>query len=232
MERHATQYPVNLDPRTLLCWALLAAVMVMSTISLHALAVLLAILVILIRTRETLLYLWRWLRWVLPILVFFGLVTGWAFGLPAGVLAGGKLLGITLVGHLFFLSIEPEEMANALVKAGLPFNIAFVVSAGMQFVTVLGRKSREVLEAQQTRGIPISAGWRVIRRFPTFFIPLLIQSFQLAEELAEAMEVRGFGRTGRSFYTEYRLVRKDWIALAGGVMVTGLWIWKGRMWTL
>ena len=76
-------------------------------------------------------------------------------------------------------------MANALVKSGLPYNIAFVVSAGMQFVTVLGRKAREVLEAQQTRGIPISAGWRVIRRFPTFFIPLLIQSFQLAEELAE-----------------------------------------------
>ena len=232
MERDTAQRALGFDPRTQLIWALLAAVMVMSTTSLHALAVLLLMLIVLIRTQETFLNLWRWLRWVLPILIFFGVVTGWAFTPSAGVLAGGKLLCITLVGHLFFLSTQPEEMANALVKSGLPFNIAFVVSAGMQFVTVLGRKAREVLEAQQTRGIPISAGWRVIRRFPTFFIPLLIQSFQLAEELAEAMEVRGFGRSGRSFYTEYRLVRKDWIALACGLLITILWIWKGRMWTL
>ena len=184
----------------------------MTATNLAALAVLLVPMLALIRCRETFGRFWRWLRWVLPMVLFFGLMTGWAFSVEAGMLAGLKLLGITWVGHLFFLSTTPEEMANTMVQAGLPYEAAFVVSAGMQFVTVLGRKAREVMDAQQARGIPIVGGWRAIRHFPAFFTPLLVQSFQLAEELAEAMEARGFGRKGRSFYRQYRIRRRDWIS--------------------
>ena len=51
-----------------------------------------------------------------------------------------------------------------------------------------------------------------------FFIPLLIQAFQLAEELAETMEARGFGRPGRSFQFEYRFKGKDWGLIVGGAI--------------
>ena len=217
---------INLDPRTLFALALLVAVMVMAAASLAALALLFIPMLVLIRWTEAFGRFWRWLRWVLPMVIFFGLVTGWAFTVEAGILAGLKLLGLTCVGHLFFLTTTPEDMANALVKAGLPYPVAFVVSAGMQFVTVLARKAKEVMEAQQTRGIPITGGWRALRHFPAFFTPLLVQAFQLAEELAEAMEARGFGRQGRSFYAQYRLLPKDWIAAAIGVLIAGLWIWS------
>jgi len=38
-----------------------------------------------------------------------------------------------------------------------------------------------------------------------------------------AMESRGFGRKGRSFYKEYKLSRKDWIALS--LMGASLLLW-------
>jgi len=229
-----TQYRplIGLDPRTLLALALLAAVMVMTAASWAALMVLFIPLLATIRWLETFGRFWRWLRWVLPMIIFFGIVTGWAFSIAAGILAAAKLLGLTCIGHLFFLSTTPEEMANALVKAGMPHEVAFVVSSGMQFVPVLGRKAREVIEAQQARGIPIVSGWRAVRHFPAFFTPLLIQAFQLAEELAEAMEARGFGRPGRSFCAQYRLAFKDWIVIAIGVIITGFWIFGLQDWWL
>jgi energy-coupling factor transport system permease protein len=46
--------------------------------------------------------------------------------------------------------------------------------------------------------------------------PVLVQAFQLADELAEAIEARGFGRPGRTFAREYRLRAVDWLAIAVG----------------
>jgi energy-coupling factor transport system permease protein len=46
--------------------------------------------------------------------------------------------------------------------------------------------------------------------------PLLIQAFKLADELAEALEARGYGAPGRRFRKEPRFRRVDWaVALAG-----------------
>jgi energy-coupling factor transporter transmembrane protein EcfT len=45
----------------------------------------------------------------------------------------------------------------------------------------------------------------------------LVQSFELADQLAEAMESRGFGRPGRTFARDYRLRVRDWLILAAAV---------------
>jgi energy-coupling factor transporter transmembrane protein EcfT len=49
---------------------------------------------------------------------------------------------------------------------------------------------------------------------------VLYQSFKLADELAEALESRGFSRRGRTFRRKYRLARVDWIALALAAALT------------
>ena len=66
-------------------------------------------------------------------------------------------------------------------------------------------------------------GWRALQNYPALMIPLLIQSFQLADALAEAMEARGFGRSGRSFRKVYRMGILDWLAIiCGWTVVVGL----------
>jgi energy-coupling factor transporter transmembrane protein EcfT len=59
---------------------------------------------------------------------------------------------------------------------------------------------------------------RLCGTIPLFLGPLLIQALQLAEELAEAMDARGFGCAKRTFLTEYRLKRIDWLAMGAGLM--------------
>ena len=218
------------DPRTKMVLALAGAVVVVSARELIALTAVGLGLAVLISLSGAVRAFAQWLKLVLPMALFFALVTAWSLSWHEGLRAGLTLLWLTVVGFLFFMRTPPEDLANALVKSGVPYKAAFVVSAGMQFVPVLGRRAQAVREAQKARGIPISSAWQMLRHYPAFLLPLLIQAFQLAEELAEAMECRGFGRPGRSFYKQFELRRLDYGIMLGGVGAAGLLIWGMRQW--
>jgi len=207
-----------LDPRTKLLLSICYAILIVASDRLAELAAewgfLLLFVIITGQGKEYL----HWLRLILPMALFFGAVTWWSADEAAAAHASLKLLTLTSVFFAFFSATTPEDLGNALVKAGMPYPIAFVMSTGLQFVPILSRKVRNVLDAQRARGIPLEPGWSAIRRYPAFLAPLLIQSFQLAEELAEAMEARGFGRAGRTFLKEYRLRTLDWLVQAGAAI--------------
>ncbi len=206
------------DPRTKLILTFLYTLFVGLTSTALWLTGQWAILVLLIVSQKKIRVYLRWLRLVVPMALFFGGVTWWAAGAVSGGFAALKLVTLTTVFFLFFAVTSPEDMANSLVKVGLSYTVAFVFSTAMQFVPVIGRKARDILDAQRARGISMAPGWATLRHYPAFLIPLLIQSFQLAEELAEAMEARGFNRKGRTFLKAYHLQSQDWAVIVVGVL--------------
>ena len=207
------------DPRTKLILTFYYAVLIVASQSLALLGTeAVALLLFIISIGELKNYL-RWLRLVIPMSLFFGAVTWWSVNADAGAVAALKLLTLTTVFFSFFACTLPEDLANSLVKMGVPFTAAFVLSAGLNFVPVIGRKARDVLDAQRARGIPLELGWRALRHYPAFLGPLLIQAFQLAEDLAEAMETRGFGYPGRTFLKTYQLRFHDWLVISAGLMI-------------
>ena len=207
-----------LDPRTKLFLSLYYAALIVATNRAGWLALEWAVLLLFILTIAAGKTYLRWLRMLLPMALFFGAVMWWSAGAEAAVAASLKLLALTSTFFVFFFTTEPEDLGNALVKMGMPYAVAFVMSTALQFVPVLGRKAKNVLDAQRARGIPLEPGWASIKHYPAFLGPLLIQAFHLAEELAEAMEARGFGRPNRTFLRVYNLRPADWIAMAGGLL--------------
>ena len=204
------------DPRTKLMLALAVAVLIALTRKPYWLiGEWLVLVAAIIAMGELKAYL-RWLMSLVPMALFFGGITWWTADRIAGQAAALGLLAITTVFFGFFASTEPEDLGNSLVQSGLPFRVAFVMMAALQFVPVVSRKIRAVVEAQQARGIVLKPGWRALRNYPVLLVPILIQSFQTAESLAEAMETRGFGRPGRSFRKVYRLGAGDWAAIILG----------------
>jgi energy-coupling factor transport system permease protein len=161
----------------------------------------------------------RWLRLSLPMALFFGAVTWWTADLKTGLMAALALLILISTFFVFFSTTAPEDLGNSLVKIGLPYPVAFVFSTSLQFVPMIGRKAKNVLDAQRSRGIPLDPGWAALRHYPAFLGPLLIQAFQLAEELAAAMETRGFGRPGRTFYRDYHMGPADWLTVAVSLLL-------------
>jgi len=206
-----------LDPRTHLILALAFGALVVFSRDLNWLAgEWFALVLSVICVRKAGRYA-RWLMIVLPMAAFFGGVTWWTADLRAGATAALALLALTTLFFLFFALTDPEDLGNALVKMGLPYPVAFVITAGMQFVPVITRRARQVFDAQRARGIELRPGWKALRHYPAFLTPLLIQAFQMADGLAEAMESRGFGRTGRSFMKTHHMRPRDWATIAAGL---------------
>ncbi len=154
-------------------------------------------------------------------------VIAWlAFDLPTALAAGLRLLDIGTVFFLFFQTTAPEDLSNALVKLGVPYAFAFVLTASMQFVPVLARRAASIRDAQRARGIPLDGGPGSLRHLPALLGPLLIQAFKLADELAETMEARGFGAPGRGFRREPHFGAADWSVVAASMaaLVAVVWI--------
>jgi len=151
-------------------------------------------------------------------LTFF-IIAYLAFDLITGIVSGLRLLTIGTTFFLFFQTTSPGMLSNGLLKMGLPYPFAFVLSASMQFVPVLFRRARNIRDAQRARGIPIEGGLGTLLHLPALAGPLLIQAFKFADELAEAMEARGFGISDRSFHYEPRFTWMDWMAVAISITV-------------
>jgi energy-coupling factor transport system permease protein len=215
-----------LDPRSRFCLACgYAGAVILSTVPWALMAQYLLLLVLVWVWHRGGTYL-RWLHLVTPMALFFGALTWWAScSLAGGGAAALKLLSLTTTFFLFFETTAPEDLGNSLVAAGLPFAAAFVFSAALQFVPLIGRKAHRVIEAQRSRGIPMEPGGAALRHWPALLAPLLIQAFTLADELAEAMEARGFSRPSRTFYRDYRMRPADWLAVAAaaGLLPTAIW---------
>jgi len=227
---------MSLDPRTKLVLSLVFGLSVIMARALPEMASEMALLLCVIVLKRMGRDYGRWCCFILPMAGFFALITGWSAGWEAARVSAGKLVVLTTIFFVFFKSVYPEDLGNALVRSGLPFSMAFMISASLQFIPIMKRKAAAVMDAQRARGIPLRPGWRLIRYYPAFLIPLLLQSFQLAEELAEAMEARGFGRPHRSFLKTYRLGGMDWgVLAAAAALLCALVYFKldgGRMSTI
>lgn len=207
------------DPRSKLVFAIVATVLLMIFNHWSSLAASLWILAVIVLV----LHLGRaWLKFLKNLwfacLTFF--IIAWlAFDLITGIVSGLRLLTIGTAFFLFFQTTPPGMLSNALLKMGLPYSFAFVLSTSMQFVPVLIRRARNIRDAQRARGIPIEGGIKSILYLPAFAGPLLVQAFKFADELAEAMEARGFGISGRSFRNEPRFGWRDWMVVVGSFIV-------------
>jgi len=201
---------LHLDPRTKLGLTALYALLIIASGAPSWLLAELGLLVLaILAVGEGRQYL-SWLRLVAVMTAAWFLISLLAFDLFVAVTAGLRLVALTSTFFLFFRTTAPEDLGNALVQAGLPYVFAFVLTTSLQFVPVISRKAQHIFDAQRSRGIPLEPGLGALRHYPALMAPLLIQAFQLADELAEAMESRGFGSPHRTFATAYRLQCQDY----------------------
>jgi hypothetical protein len=136
-----------------------------------------------------------------------------SFDLQTALVLSLRLFNLLTVSFVFFRAMTPEEVGNGLRKMGMPYGFSFILSTAMRYVPLIGRRIRLVMEAQTSRGIDLRPRIRNAANFMALLMPLLVQSFLLAEELAMAMEARGFGLKGRSFRKIYRIRPGEYVLM-------------------
>ncbi len=155
-------------------------------------------------------------RLLLPLIVLLFLLAGLVGEWEAALISALKMLSLGSAAFWFFQLTPPDELAYALVKWRVPYGTAFIIANSLRFVEVIKREWQYLREAQQTRGLVLKGwGWR---HLPGLFGPLLVQTFRLGDELAEALEGRGFSAPIRTAPFSFRLNRLDYAFMLAALL--------------
>jgi energy-coupling factor transport system permease protein len=116
-----------------------------------------------------------------------------------------------------------EDLLSPLERVRFPAHeVAMMMTIALRFIPTLGDEAEKIRGAQAARGADFSEGGPVrrARSLIPVLVPLTVGAFRRADELAEAMESRGYrGGEGRTRYRELRFRARDALALAVSVLI-------------
>lgn len=131
------------------------------------------------------------------------------------------------------LTLAIEDLLKPLVRFHVPAHeIAMMISITLRFIPILIEDTQRIMDAQASRGVDFQEGniMEKLGGIVSMIIPLFVSSFHRAEELADAMEARGYapGRK-RSRYKQLTIRTSDWAFLASTGITLALTIIIGRV---
>lgn len=146
-----------------------------------------------------------------------------------------RLLVLMLFAVMLPLTTAPLELADGLdsllrplEKIGFPAHeSAMMIGMALRFIPLLMQETDKIIRAQLSRGARLDQG-NLFRRVTAFFpvlIPLFIIIFRRADEIAIAMEARGYdGGAGRTRRKPLIWKNCDTLAVVFCGVISGMFI--------
>lgn len=170
------------------------------------------------------------------VLFEFGIIKVYTGGLKQGLFISMRFMLLVFMASLLTLTTTPisltdglESLLHPLKKLKLPIHeLALMMSISLRFIPTLMDETDKIMKAQKARGVDFSSGplKERLKAIVPLLIPLFISSFKRAEDLATAMEARGYrGGEGR---TKYRLLQWKLVDSLGILLIfilTGILIY-------
>lgn len=169
------------------------------------------------------------------ILVDFGFIEIYEEGLRQGIFISVRFLVLVFITSILTLTTSPISITDGIEVLLGPFKriklpvheLALMMSISLRFIPTLMDETGKILKAQMARGSDIGSGpiKERIKAVVPLLIPLFVSAFKRAEDLATAMEVRGYrGGEGR---TRYRQLNWRFIDSLSLFVLAGL---AGMLW--
>ncbi|WP_436962899.1 energy-coupling factor transporter transmembrane component T family protein [Staphylococcus succinus] len=139
-------------------------------------------------------------------------------GILEGIYIVLRLMFIIMISTIMTLTTSPIDLTDAFERLLSPLKLikipvhqlSMMMSIALRFIPTLMNELDKIILAQKSRGSEISYGGLAnrIKAFIPLLIPLFISAFQRAEDLAIAMEVRGYETNKQR--TSYRKLKWQW----------------------
>ncbi|MBG9980623.1 energy-coupling factor transporter transmembrane protein EcfT [Facklamia sp. DSM 111018] len=147
-----------------------------------------------------------------------------SLGLMNGLYIFLRLFLIIMMSTILTLTTAPLELTDGiehlmrpLTKLGFPSHeVALMLSIALRYVPTLLDEAQTIMNAQRARGVEFDEGSIMdrMKAIIPILVPLFISAFNRAEELATAMEARGYqGAEGRTKYRQLAYGKNDLFAL-------------------
>ncbi|HEX9115721.1 MAG TPA: energy-coupling factor transporter transmembrane component T [Anaerolineae bacterium] len=151
----------------------------------------------------------------LPLVRLAGL-TIYRGALPVALLSVLRVLCLALAGSQFWSWTHPTDLALMLSGWGVPYRYAFLPTLAFRAFPLLSHELAAVLEGQQLLGIDMQRAWDQITHFPQLFIPFCTTTLGAGNDMALALELRGYGSQARR--THLRTLTVNWWDCAAGAI--------------
>lgn len=159
-------------------------------------------------------------------------------GIERGLLIFMRFILIIVISTLLTLTTEALELADAIEFFLQPLNkikfpvaeTTMMLSISLRFVPTMVDEAEVIMNAQKSRGVSFDEGplLQRIRSFVPILVPLFINSYDRAPQLATAMEARGYqGGENRTKYREFHWEKSDTLSILGlGLLIATVYVLK------
>lgn len=131
------------------------------------------------------------------------------------------------------LTLGIEKLLKPFEIIGLPVHvIAMMISIALRFIPTLIDETNRIMNAQASRGIDMENGtfMEKVRAILSLIVPLFVSSFERADQLANAMEARGYDpNRPRTRYKVLKMTGIDWVSIGLSILVLVIDIVLWRM---
>ncbi|EGA88586.1 cobalt import ATP-binding/permease protein [Planococcus donghaensis MPA1U2] len=170
------------------------------------------------------------------LLVDIGFIKIYEEGLRQGIFISVRFLVLVFITSILTLTTSPisitdgiEVLLGPFKRVKLPVHeLALMMSISLRFIPTLMDETGKILKAQMARGSDIGSGpvKDRIKAVVPLLIPLFVSAFKRAEDLATAMEVRGYrGGEGRTRYRQLNWRLIDSLSLVVLVGLAGILVY-------
>lgn len=163
----------------------------------------------------------------------WGPITITSLGILNAVYIFIRLVLIIMMSTVLTLTTAPLELTDGiehllrpLAKIGFPAHeMALMLSIALRYVPTLIDEAQKIMNAQRSRGVEFDEGSLVdrMKAIVPILVPLFVSAFNRAEEMATAMEARGYrGSEGRTKYRQLSYTRGDALVLGAFFILTSI----------
>lgn len=202
-------------------------------------------------------FVWRAMKPMLFMLVFLmiinilvlktgtPLITLWGFTIYSDaifqtVFIAIRLMLMIMVTTILTATTKPldltlgiEDLLKPMQVIKVPAHeIAMMISIALRFIPTLIEETQRIMKAQASRGVDLKEGKlkEKIMAILSLIVPLFVSAFQRAEDLANAMEARGYAPgEKRTRYKQLKMCGADYVLLGCTFALFGLmlvlWLW-------
>ncbi|CAM4284013.1 MULTISPECIES: energy-coupling factor transporter transmembrane component T family protein [Bacillus] len=157
-------------------------------------------------------------------------------GLEQGIYISIRFFVIILMTTLLTLTTTPIEITDGLETLLKPLKrikvpvheIALMMSISLRFIPTLMDETSKIMKAQSSRGIDFAGGpiKDRMKAIISLLVPLFISAFKRAEDLAIAMEARGYqSGEGRTKFRQLRWKTSDTVTIISLLCLACILAW-------
>lgn len=113
-----------------------------------------------------------------------------------------RIISLIVISSLLTLTTKPVELTQGMESLMKPLTyvkvnvsiLAMMISIALRFIPSLINESQKILKAQASRGVDFQEAKlnKKIMQILSLLVPMFVISYKKAEDLAEAMEARGY----------------------------------------